>query len=192
MALGTSTPVCYYEFENNTDDTSNAGNSMDGTAATGASFATAEKVRGTYSFLNSDTGGTGCIHSCGTVANMGFFWTGVWTLSFWIKRSDTAVQYIMGTLTSSGSGKYGFALKISNDQLGILMYPGGSGTWVYSTTGFSGETGDTSAWHHLVITSDASTIRFYGDRHDIQTHAWFATPRRQHQPMVWQLSRLYG
>jgi hypothetical protein len=163
MALGTSKPVCYYQFENNANDDSNAGNTMDGTLVAGGSFSTAEKVRGSYSFLNSDSGGTGCIHSCGAVGDMAFFWTGVWTISFWVKRSDTATQYALGTQTSSGVGKYGFALKITNSQLGFLIYPGTSGTWVYSDTGFGGETGDTSAWHHLVVTSDATTIRFYGD-----------------------------
>ena len=83
MALGTAKPVCYYQFENNANDTSGAGNGMNGTAATGASFSTAAKLRGSYSFLNSDTGGTGCIHSCGAVGDMAFFWTGGWTLSFW-------------------------------------------------------------------------------------------------------------
>ena len=163
MALGSSKPVCYYQFENNAYDDSLAGNMMDGTVATGASFSTLQKVRGTYSFLNTDSGGTGCIHSCGTTADMAFFWTGVWTLSFWIYRSDTTTQYALGNQTSSGYGKYGFAVQIQNDQLGILMYPGGGGTWVYSDAGFSGQTGDTSAWHHLVITSDGTTIRFYGD-----------------------------
>ena len=161
MALGSSKPVCYYQFENNANDTSNAGNTMNGTAATGASFSTAAKLRGSYSFLNSDTGGTGCIHSCGTVANMGFFWTGVWTISFWINRNDTLLEYAMGTQTSSGSGKYGFALKLTNGYTSILMYPGGTGTWVDSGSGMV--TNTTGAWHHLVITSDATTIRFYED-----------------------------
>jgi|TARA_R110000824_G_scaffold271234_3_gene459761 hypothetical protein len=163
MALGTSKPVCYYQFENNAYDDSNAGNTMDGTLATGGSYSTVEKVRGSYSFLNSDTGGVGCIHSCGTVADMGFFWTGVWTLSFWINRNTTLLEYAMGNQVSGGSGKYGFAVKLTSDALSILMYPGGDGSWVNSASGFGGETGDTGNWHHLVITSDASTIKFYGD-----------------------------
>jgi len=160
MALGTSKPVCYYQFENNANDDSNAGNTMDGTLVAGGSFSTAEKVRGSYSFLNSDSGGTGCIHSCGDVADMAFFFTGVWTISLWVKRADTALQYLLGTQTGSTPfSAWGFALMIANGHMGILRYSGG---WTYSSTGFT-ETGDTSAWHHLVVTCDGTNLIFYGD-----------------------------
>ena len=161
MALGSSKPVCYYQFENNANDTSNAGNSMNGTIVTGGSFSTAAKVRGSYSFLNSDTGGTGCIHSCGSTSDVSFLMTGVFTLSWWTKRSATgATEYVLGTNTSSPS--YAIAVKYAGTQLGLLRYATG-GAWTYSDTSYPGFA-DTD-WHHLVITCDGSggNINFYAD-----------------------------
>jgi len=63
MALGSSKPVCYYQFENNANDTSNAGNGMNGTLQAPGTFSTAEKIRGSYSYLGTRTGGASSIHS---------------------------------------------------------------------------------------------------------------------------------
>jgi hypothetical protein len=161
MALGTSKPVCYYQFENNAYDDSNAGNTMDGTLV-GGSYSTAAKVRGTYSYLGNRAAlPTDCIHSCGSDADISFINTGVFTISYWTRLSNAnSTDYVMGT--EVGSGAKDFLIGWVGKKIRFKRY-GHTPADVDYYSGVTAAGNDTSAFHHIAITCDASNISFYVD-----------------------------
>jgi len=161
MALGTSKPVCYYQFENNANDTSGAGNGMNGTLV-GGSYETAEKVRGSRSYKGDrDALPVDCIHSCGDTSDISFINSGTFTISYWTKlQYANSTDYVMGT--EVGSGSKDFLIGWVGKKIRFKRYGHTPGDVDY----YSGVTtagNDTSAFHHVVITCDASDIKFYVD-----------------------------
>ena len=160
MALGSSKPVCYYTFENNANDTSNAGNGMNGTLVAPGTFSTTEKIRGSYSYLGTRTGGSSTIHSCGTAADITFIHSGVFTISWWTTRSvGGTTGYVMGTNAASGgtewfAGYVGTTIRFKRYSGSPSDQNNNSNATVASTN---------TDWHHVVITCDASTMQFYVD-----------------------------
>jgi len=161
MALGSSKPVCYYQFENNANDTSNAGNGMNGTLV-GGSYETAEKVRGSYSYQGDrDALPVDCIHSCGDYDDISFINSGVFTISYWTKlQYADSSDYVMGT--DVGSGAKDFLIGWVAKKIRFKRY-GHSPSDVDYYSGVTAAGNDTSAFHHVVITCDASNISFYVD-----------------------------
>ena len=161
MALGTAKPVCYYQFENNANDTSNAGNGMNGTLV-GGSYETAAKVRGSYSYQGDrDAIPTDCIHSCGDTADISFINTGVFTISYWTKlQYANSSDYVMGT--NVGGGTRNILIGWVGKKIRFKRY-GHTPSDVDYYSGVTTAGNDTSAFHHVAITCDASDIKFYVD-----------------------------
>ena len=163
MPAGNAKPICYYTFENNANDTSGAGNGMDGTLTSPGTFSTVEKKRGSYSFLGTRTGGTSCIHSCGNTDDIGFVLNGVFTFAWWGKLTTPGpgeYDYVLGTNVSSGN--YAFAIGYYATKIRFLRYQtAATGGDKYSAVDFPACL-DTD-WHHVVVTCDGVNMQLYAD-----------------------------
>ena len=162
MALGTSKPVCYYQFENNANDTSNAGNGMNGTMV-GGSYETAEKVRGSYSYKGDrDALPVDCIHSCGDYDDISFINSGVFTISYWTKlQYANSSDYVMGTDVGGGAKNILIGWVSKKIRFKRYGHPSDADVDWYSDVTTAGN--DTTAFHHIVITCDGSNMKFYVD-----------------------------
>ena len=89
-----------------------------------------------------------------------------WTLEAWVKPSSlTATEGIMlhaGDATSNGFGFCINPLTTTTGYLGGLL---DGVVWVTTTFHFP----DTTSWHHVVMTRDASTVTIYADGNAVGT-----------------------
>jgi len=150
MAAGASNPVLYYTFENGTGttvtDRSNAGNNLDG-GFTG-DWDSTDKKRGSYSayFGAGEAVGNGKpspdSDSIGDLTTFAFIHqTRVWTISTWLRPSNTSYRAICG---NTASNIHGVCLFYSG---GIRVHFG-STYYDFSDTALSIDT-----WHHVLVTA---------------------------------------